>query len=94
LSASYGRLLVATGGLELWNWTLRPGEERRSDAHRLGSREALTVTAGVVTIEVGDGEAAVLRRGQSAAFDADADHRYANESAHVARFFLAVYEAI
>ena len=24
------RLLVASGGLELWDWTLKPGEERRS----------------------------------------------------------------
>jgi transcriptional regulator with XRE-family HTH domain len=87
------RLLVASGGLELWDWTLKPSEERRSDAHRPGSREALTVTAGEVTIEVGDNERVVLRRGQSAAFVADVPHHYANESRRAARFFLAVYEA-
>jgi transcriptional regulator with XRE-family HTH domain len=92
-SGGGGRLLVASGGLELWDWTLQPGEERRSEAHRPGSREALTVTAGSVTIEVAGGDAAVVRRGQSAAFGADIDHRYANESARPSRFLLAVYES-
>jgi transcriptional regulator with XRE-family HTH domain len=88
-----GRLLVASGGLELWEWTLQPGEERRSDAHRPGAREALTVTAGSVTIEVAGAEPATLRRGQSAAFGADVHHRYANERERPARFLLAVHEA-
>lgn len=92
-SGGEGRLLVASGGLELWEWTLQPGEERRSEAHRAGSREALTVTAGRLTIDVAGGDAAVVRRGQSAAFPADADHRYANESARPTRFLLAVHES-
>ncbi len=92
-SGGEGRLLIASGGLELWDWTLQPGEERRSEAHRPGSREALTVTAGFLTIAVAGGDAAVLRRGQSAAFGADAGHRYANESARATRFFLSVYES-
>ena len=86
------RLLVASGGLELWDWTLEPGERRHADAHRPGSREALTVIAGVVTIALGDAEPVVLRRGQSAAFAADTDHRYVNGSARRARFHLAVHE--
>jgi transcriptional regulator with XRE-family HTH domain len=88
-----GRLLVAAGGLELWEWTLQPGEERRSDAHRSGAREALTVTAGTVTIEVAGAEPVTLRRGQSAAFGADVPHRYANDGQRPARFLLAVYES-
>jgi transcriptional regulator with XRE-family HTH domain len=88
-----GRLLVASGGLELWEWMLLPGEERRFDPHRTGSREALTVTAGSVTIEIAGAEPATLERGQSAAFGADVDHRYANESKLPARFLLAAYEA-
>lgn len=86
------RLLVAADGLELWGWVLQPGEARRSDPHRAGSREALTVTDGSVTVEVG-GERVVLRRGQSAAWAADVEHRYANDGARPARFTLAVYEA-
>ncbi|MEZ5260751.1 MAG: cupin domain-containing protein [Acidimicrobiales bacterium] len=85
-----GRLLVAADGLELWQWVLQPGEERRSDAHR--QREALTVTDGTLTIDVG-GEQAVLRRGQSAAFLPDVAHRYASDAARPVRFTLAVHEA-
>lgn len=92
-SGGRARLLVASGGLELWDWTLAAGEERRSDAHRAGAREALTVVAGAVTVEVGESEPVVIRRGQSAAFVADAGHRYANTSTRAARFFLAVHEA-
>jgi transcriptional regulator with XRE-family HTH domain len=88
-----GRLLVASGGLELWEWTVLPGEERRSDAHRPGAREALTVTAGTITIEVAGAEPATLRRGQSAAFGADVQHRYGNDGQRPARFLLAVYES-
>jgi len=87
------RLLVASGGLELWDWRLQPGEERRANAHRPGSREALTVTAGSVTIEVVGAEPVVIKRGQSAAFAADVDHRYANESQRSASFLLAVHES-
>jgi transcriptional regulator with XRE-family HTH domain len=92
-SGGHGRLLVASSGLELWDWVLHPGEERCSDAHRPGSREALTVTAGSLTIEVAGADRAVLHRGQAAAFAADVDHRYANEASHPTRFTLSVYEA-
>jgi transcriptional regulator with XRE-family HTH domain len=92
-SGGEGRLLVASGGLELWEWMLQPGEERRSEAHRPGSREALTVSAGSVTIEIAGGDPAVLRRGQSAGFGADVGHRYANDSPRPSRFLLAVYES-
>jgi transcriptional regulator with XRE-family HTH domain len=88
-----GRLLVASGGLELWDWALQPGDERRADPHRPGSREALTVTAGSVTIEVAGADPVTLERGQSAAFAADVVHRYASEGRLPARFLLAVYES-
>jgi transcriptional regulator with XRE-family HTH domain len=92
-AGGFGRLLVASGGLELWDWLLEAGEERRSEPHRAGAREALSVAAGAVTVQVGAGEPVVVRRGQSAAFRAEAPHRYANESSKPARFTLAVYEA-
>ena len=92
-SGGQGRLLVASSGLELWDWVLQPGEERRSDAHRPGAREALTVTSGSLTIEVAGCAPASLRSGQSAAFAADRDHRYANPARRPTRFVLAVHEA-
>lgn len=87
-----GRLLVGSDPLELWSWTLAPGEERRSDAHRAGSREALLVTEGAVTIHAGAAEPVIVRPGQSALFHADEPHVYRNGGDTVARFVLAVHE--
>jgi len=87
-----GRLLVGSDPLELWEWTLEPGDERKADAHRPNSREALLVTVGVVTLCVGAAEPVSLRRGQSALFRADEPHSYRNDTADPARFVLAVHE--
>jgi transcriptional regulator with XRE-family HTH domain len=86
------RLLVGSEPLELWAWTLRPGDERSTDAHRTGSREALLVTAGVVTLVVGATDPVTLRVGQSALFRADEPHSYRNDSRKPASFVLAVHE--
>jgi transcriptional regulator with XRE-family HTH domain len=87
-----GRLLLGSDPLELWQWTLEPGEERSSDAHRTGSREVLLVTAGAVTITVGSAEPVTIRRGQSALFRADEPHSYRNDAKAAAAFVLAVHE--
>lgn len=87
-----GRLLVGADPLELWDWCLQPGDERRAVAHRPNSREALLVTAGVVTLSVGAVELVSLRQGQSAMFCADEPHSYRNETSQLARFVLAVHE--
>ena len=86
------RLLVGSDPLELWQWTLAPGDERSSDAHRSGSREVLLVTAGAVTVSVGSAESVVVRRGQSALFRADEPHSYRNDGKAQASFVLAVHE--
>ncbi len=88
-----GRLLVASGGLELWEWCLHAGEERSSAAHRAGTREALTVTAGAIAITIAGSEPVTLTEGQSAAFTADVVHGYANHTRRPARFTLAVHES-
>lgn len=87
-----GRLLLASEPLELWQWTLEPGEERHAAAHRLGAREILLVNAGVVTISVGSGDGVTIRRGQSALFRADEPHAYRNGGRTTATFLLAVHE--
>jgi transcriptional regulator with XRE-family HTH domain len=87
-----GRLLHGSDPLELWEWTLEPGEERVSDAHRTGSREILSVTKGAVTLRVGSEDAVLLKRNQSALFRADEPHSYANEGSGTAAFVLAVHE--
>lgn len=86
------RLLVGSEPLELWVWTLEPGDGRRSDAHRTGSREALLVIEGAVTIEVGAADPVRLGEGESALFRADEPHSYRNDTDASARFVLAVHE--
>lgn len=86
------RLLVGSDPLELWEWTLRPGDERRADAHRTNSREVMLVTAGTVMVTVGAAEPVAVSEGQSAMFRADEPHSYSNQTASIARFVLAVHE--
>ena len=89
---SVGRLLVGSDPLELWEWRMEPGEARSSDAHRSGSREALTVTRGTITVVVGAGEPVDVKAGQSALFRADEPHVYRNDGNKPCTFILAVHE--
>ena len=91
-AGSEARLLVGSGALELWEWSLEPGDVRTSAAHRTGSREALSVTSGVVTVTVGSGPLVSVRARQSATFNADEPHSYSNNGPRPARFVLAVHE--
>ncbi len=86
------RLLVGSDPLELWHWSLGPGDERASDAHRPNAREALYVTGGAVTLCLGSGDPVVVKRGQSALFRADEPHSYRNDGKTAATFVLAVHE--
>jgi transcriptional regulator with XRE-family HTH domain len=86
------RLLVGSGALELWQWSLAPGDERISDAHRPNSREVLLVTSGAVTLLVGADGPVVVRRGQSALLRADEPHTYRNDGRSTATFVLAVHD--
>ena len=77
--------------MELWDWTLMPGEAHESDAHTPGTRELLQVLEGTVVVEC-DGHASTLREGDAVAFPGDAAHAYRNTSTVPARFSLAVFE--
>jgi DNA-binding XRE family transcriptional regulator len=85
-----GRLLVTRGPLELWSWTLRPGESHESEAHRAESMELLTVTAGKLELEVG-GESFTLETGDSAWFDATDAHAYRNPTRSTTQFTLVFF---
>lgn len=87
-----GRLLVGSDPLELWEWTLGPGDTRTSDAHRPTAREALLVLDGAVTLVVGAGDPVTITRGQSALFNADESHSYHNDTRKPARYVLAVHD--
>ncbi|MFE3251048.1 helix-turn-helix domain-containing protein [Streptomyces sp. NPDC059209] len=85
-------LLVGTesrGPLELWSWTLVPGEHSDSDAHPDGTTELLHVTAGELTLVV-DGAAHTVAQGSSAVFEANVSHAYRNEGTTTVEMTMAV----
>jgi transcriptional regulator with XRE-family HTH domain len=90
-AGSAARLLVSHGPLELWSWTLLPGDRRSSEAHRPGSLELLTVLTGTVALDIGD-DHAEIPAGDSAWFDATRPHAYRNPEAIPASFTLVVLE--
>ena len=81
------RLLVSHGSIELWSWTLKPGEVYESKPHRPGSVELLSVTAGTLALDVGR-ETISLSARDSAWFDAATAHGYRNPTRSTARFIM------
>jgi len=91
-----GEATLATGlttpaVVELWDWTLSPGDVHASEPHVAGTRELLSVIEGEVILSVA-GEEVALRHGDAASFHGDTVHGYRNEGATPARFALTVYE--
>ncbi|TFB68084.1 XRE family transcriptional regulator [Cryobacterium glaciale] len=89
-----GVLLVSTQApdvVELWDWTLNPGERHASKPHHQGARELLRVHVGVVTLDVGD-DRHELAAGDTIMFPGEVAHAYGNEGAEPAHFSLAVYD--
>jgi len=77
--------------LELWDWTLAPGDHHPSEAHTTGTQELLQVQEGALTLEVAD-QSVTLETGDAVAFPGDLAHSYANPGPRPARFSLAVFE--
>ena len=90
-AGSSARVLVSHGPLELWSWTLQPGDRRASEPHRPGSLELLTVETGTVALDVGEHHVEVAA-GDSAWFDGTRPHAYTNRAATAATFTLVVLE--
>lgn len=90
-TGSAARLLVSHGAIELWSWTLAPGDRRDSEPHRPGSVELIAVETGTVALDVGHHRTEVLA-GDSAWFDAMLPHGYANPDTTSATFTLVVFE--
>jgi transcriptional regulator with XRE-family HTH domain len=86
-----GRLRVAVGSLELWSWTMAPGDEHGGPGHRRGTTELLSVAAGALTVAVGADEL-VVEAGASAWFDGSLPHRYRNDTDRAVQFWLVVDE--
>jgi len=77
--------------VELWDWTMAPGETFDGGPHPSGSYEILSVIAGELAVGVGDQEHH-LAVGDSILFDADGEHRYANPGRKGNRFVMTVLE--
>jgi transcriptional regulator with XRE-family HTH domain len=79
--------------VELWDWTLQPGETHGSEAHTAGTRELLLVLEGQVDLRAGD-RTQRLGTGDSATFAGDTAHGYGNpaDATGPARFVLTVFQ--
>jgi transcriptional regulator with XRE-family HTH domain len=93
-----GRALLVAGTeppdvVELWDWTLQPGEAHTAEAHSAGTRELLLVLDGEVELCVGD-RTERLDVGDSVAFAGDVPHGYAAPAgaATPVRFALTVFQ--
>ncbi|MBY6708612.1 helix-turn-helix transcriptional regulator [Rhodococcus sp. BP-241] len=91
-----GRAILVVGTsppnvVELWDWTLGPGDCHRSEAHAPGTRELLHVRSGSCTIEVAD-RSVHLDAGDALTFRGDVAHAYLNVTETPAAFALTVFE--
>lgn len=77
--------------VELWDWSLGPGDHHRSEAHTSGTKELVQVHEGAVTVQVA-AESVSLEIGDALAFPGDVAHAYANDGDLPARFSLTVFE--
>jgi transcriptional regulator with XRE-family HTH domain len=77
--------------VELWDWTLAPGDRHESEAHAPGTVELLQVLGGTIMVDIA-GEAIALDTGDAVTFASDVPHAYANTGTEPARFSLAVFE--
>jgi DNA-binding XRE family transcriptional regulator/quercetin dioxygenase-like cupin family protein len=93
-SGGRGVLVAGTGPpdvIELWDWTLGPGDHHASEGHTPGTKELVQVQQGTITVEVA-GQSVTLDADDAVAFPGDVAHSYANPRTRPARFSLAVFE--
>jgi transcriptional regulator with XRE-family HTH domain len=87
-------LLVGTQGpdeIELWRWTLFPGEVFESPGHSAGTLELLNVEAGALTLKLADSEH-LVKAGSSVLARTEDKHAYMNCGKEELRFVMTVAE--
>ncbi|MCJ8054630.1 helix-turn-helix domain-containing protein [Shinella curvata] len=87
-------LLVGTNGpdeIELWRWTMFPGEIFESPGHSPGTLELLNIEAGELTFRLGDTEQ-TIEAGSSVLAQTESPHAYMNNGNGELRFVMAVAE--
>ncbi len=77
--------------VELWDWTLQPGDSFDGEAHPMGTQEVLSVLSGRLGLRVGAVEQE-LDHGDTVMFQAHAPHRYSGIGAEVVRFVMVVLQ--
>jgi transcriptional regulator with XRE-family HTH domain len=77
--------------VELWDWTLQPGDAFDGEAHPMGTQEVLSVLSGRLGLRVGDTEQH-LETGDTVLFQAHAPHRYSGAGDGPVRFVMVVLQ--
>ncbi len=77
--------------VELWDWTLQPGDAFDGEAHPMGTAEVLSVLSGRLALRVGTSELE-LATGDTVLFEAHVPHRYANPAGGPVRFTMVVVQ--
>jgi transcriptional regulator with XRE-family HTH domain len=77
--------------VELWDWTLQPGDGFDGEAHPMGTQEVLSVLSGRLGLRVGATEQH-LDAGDTVLFQAHAPHRYSGEGDGPVRFVMVVLQ--
>ncbi len=77
--------------VELWDWTLQPGDAFDGEAHPMGTAEVLSVLSGRLALRVGTSELE-LAAGDTVLFEAHVPHRYANPAGGPVRFTMVVVQ--
>jgi transcriptional regulator with XRE-family HTH domain len=77
--------------VELWDWTLQPGDGFDGEAHPMGTQEVLSVLSGRLGLRVGATEQH-LDAGDTVLFQAHAPHRYSGVGDGPVRFVMVVLQ--
>ncbi len=77
--------------VELWDWTLQPGDGFDGEAHPMGTQEVLSVLSGRLGLRVGATEQH-LDAGDTVLFQAHAPHRYTGDGDGPVRFVMVVLQ--
>ena len=77
--------------VELWDWTLAPGDAFGGEAHPVGTAEVLSVLSGRLALRVGPSDLD-LATGDTVMFEAHVPHRYANAAGDPLRFTMVVVQ--
>lgn len=77
--------------VELWDWTLQPGDGFDGEAHPMGTQEVLSVLSGRLGLKVG-ATSHELDTGDTVLFQAHAAHRYHGAGDGPVRFVMVVLQ--